>query len=316
MGPSTIPWRWAVTVLLLAAAHTRTSVQSFQITALPGRRRAPPFTASPFPLPRRPGSSALHMGLDVVTYLRTEWISAALCTNQTPRSADVCLQLGVVDARAVNFLPRTIQQLITSSMEPDGTVSLSIRRQLQQQADKRNAGKVVFADQRADALTETADESVDIVISLQAAATMVEKGLDWKKSIREAARVLKPGGRLLFVEQTEVEGESYLAYVERLYTFDNDATSDDQTPEDADERVPVFEVGSDDVDLVIVPHIAGVAVKAQEAGMSPKELAKKRSAEEDKKLADLALKAYERGSKRRRRQKKKKGNTAETTPSS
>jgi len=26
--------------------------------------------------------------LDPVTYLRTEWVSAALCTNQTPVSAD------------------------------------------------------------------------------------------------------------------------------------------------------------------------------------------------------------------------------------
>mmetsp|Transcript_16122 Transcript_16122/g.32461 ORF Transcript_16122/g.32461 Transcript_16122/m.32461 type:complete len:133 (-) Transcript_16122:2657-3055(-) len=51
---------------------------------------------------RRPSSSTtgLRMGLDLVTYLRTEWISAALCTNQTPRSADVCLQLGTEDGRA------------------------------------------------------------------------------------------------------------------------------------------------------------------------------------------------------------------------
>ena len=52
--------------------------------------------------PVRP-TTGLRMGLDLVTYLRTEWISAALCTNQTPRSADVCLQLGTEDGRAGTF---------------------------------------------------------------------------------------------------------------------------------------------------------------------------------------------------------------------
>ena len=53
--------------------------------------------------PVRPATTGLRMGLDLVTYLRTEWISAALCTNQTPRSADVCLQLGTEDGRAGKF---------------------------------------------------------------------------------------------------------------------------------------------------------------------------------------------------------------------
>ena len=55
-------------------------------------------------------TSQLSMAsLDPVTYLRTEWVSAALCTNQTPRSADRVLQLGVEDGRVVNFVPRTVR---------------------------------------------------------------------------------------------------------------------------------------------------------------------------------------------------------------
>lgn len=50
-----------------------------------------------------PSTTGLRMGLDLVTYLRTEWISAALCTNQTPRSADVCLQIGTEDGRAGTY---------------------------------------------------------------------------------------------------------------------------------------------------------------------------------------------------------------------
>lgn len=247
--------------------------------------------------------SSLMMGLDMVTYLRTEWVSAALCTNQTPRSADVCLQLGCEDGRAVTFIPKTIRELITSSAEPDGTLKISTRRQLKQQQDRRpGSAKVSFVDQRADDLKETPDESVDVVISLQAAAKMEENGLDWKKSIDEAARVLKPGGRLLFVEQTKIKGESYLEYIENLKPPLEKELGEDEE----DERLPVFEgVGWDDVDLVLEPHIAGVVIKSELAGMTPEELAKRESRKEKERIADLSIEAYERGMKKRKRKKKK-----------
>merc|ERR1712003_125150 len=149
-------------------------------------------------------STILHMAMDMVTYMRTEWISAALCTNQTPRSAKICLQLGCEDGRAVTFIPRTVRELQTSSAQADGKIPLSASRQLKQQAKRRGAARVTLIDQPADDLRETEDESVDVVISLQAADLMRQNGLDWKKSIDEAARVLKPGGRFLFVEQTEI----------------------------------------------------------------------------------------------------------------
>lgn len=252
------------------------------------------------------GHAKLKMGLDPVTYLRTEWVSAALCTNQTPRAADVCLQLGTEDGRAVTFIPRTIRELITSSAEANGELTLSARRALKQQQERRGAATVTYVDQPADDLRETADESVDVVISLQAAARMLENGLDWRKSIREAARVLKPGGRFLFVEQTELAGESYLEYVKSLMTLDG------SVPEDSAKRFPVFEeVGFDDVDLVIQPHIAGVAIKSPEAGMTPEERARKAAIEEQERLAALSIEAYERGIKKRKRKKKvKKEETA------
>ena len=54
-------------------------------------------------------SSLRATQLDPVTYLRTEWVSASLCTNQTPASADKVLQLGIEDGRIVNFVPRTVR---------------------------------------------------------------------------------------------------------------------------------------------------------------------------------------------------------------
>lgn len=238
------------------------------------------------------------MATDPITSLRTEWISAALCTNQIPRTFDTCVQLGSEDGRIVTFVPLTIREIITSSLEKDGILSVAARRRLKQSQQRRNAATVKYVDQPADDLNEIADESVDAVVCLQAAQKMHNNGLDWKKSVREAARVLKPGGRFLFVENTEINGESFLEYVEGLYSISGEA------PENIEELEPIFDVGYDEVDLVLSPHIAGVAVKTEEAGLGVDEIAKKRQAEERERLADLSIQAYERGLKKRKRKKK------------
>lgn len=248
-------------------------------------------------------TSPLHM-IDVVTSLRTEWVSAALCTNQTPRSADTCLQLGVQDGRIVTFVPRTIREIITSSIQSDGQITVAQRRQLQQRQEQRGAAKVKFVDQRADDLKETADASIDVVVSLQSAEKMLENGLDWKRSVREAARVLKPGGRLLFVERTEINGESYLEYVQSIYTVSGEMIPDEEG------RSPLFDdVGFDDVDLVLTPHVAGVAIKSENAGLTAEQIARKNAQMEKERIADLSIEAYERGMKKRKKKKKKKTTT-------
>lgn len=253
------------------------------------------------------------MGLDLVTYLRTEYISAALCTNQIPRASDVCLQLGTDDGRAVTFIPKTIRELITSSAESDGKLTLSARRALKQQQERRKAATVQYIDQPSDDLSQTADESVDVVISLQAAEKMRENGLDWKRSIREAARVLKPGGRFLFVEQTTIDGDEYLEYAGNLLSW-KDEDQGKEIPE-GEEVYPIFEcVGFDDVDLVITPHVAGVFVKSEEAGMTPEERKAKEAADAKAKQAELSINAFERGLKKRKKKKKgKKGATTEAS---
>ena len=255
------------------------------------------------------------MGLDLVTYLRTEFISAALVTNQTPRSADVCVQIGTEDGRAVNFVPRTIRTLITSSAEADGKLTVSARRQLKQQAERRQAAEVDMVDQCADNLVEVEDNSVDVVISMTAANRMKENGQNWKRSVQEAARVLKPGGRLLFVEPTDIGGESYLSYVQNLFTqFRPAEGSDDAETEEDEEEIPTFpvfdEVGFDEIDFVLVPHIAGVAIKAEDADLSPKEKAEKVANEEMDKAADFSIAALESGIKKRRKKRKKKAAAA------
>jgi len=243
----------------------------------------------------------LQMGLDMVTYMRVEWIAAALCTNQTPRSADVCLQLGCEDGRAVTFVPRTIERLITSTVEADGILPVAVERQLKQQEKTRNAGRVQIVNQRADDLKEVENETVDVVLSLAACERMIENGLDWKKSIQEAARVLKPGGRLLFVEPPEINGESFLDYLANLSV----QTIPQEGSEANDEAMHVFEpLGYDDVDLVLKPHVAGVVIKSEDAGLTKKEREMKAKNAEQDKYAEISITAFERGLKKRKRKKK------------
>merc|ERR1712161_2746 len=143
-----------------------------------------------------------------------------------------------------------------------------------------------------------------------------EKGLDWKKSVQEAARVLKSGGRFLFVEQTTIDGQSYLDYVGNLGTQIVEKREEDDNSTNEAEVYPTFKcMGYDDVDLVLVPHIASVFVKSEDAGMTSKEKElkeknKEKNAEQDR-MAELSLSAFERGIKKRKRKKKKK--TASTT---
>jgi SAM-dependent methyltransferase len=169
---------------------------------------------------------------------------------------------------------------------------------------------------------------VDVVVSLQAAQRMHDNGLDWKQSIQEAARVLKPGGRFLFVESSTVNGESYLDYLIGLSENGGveikggleglDATENEGSGGDNDEaadgdietskRSPLFdEVGYDQVDMVLQPHIAGVAIKASDADLTVAEKAQKRAQEESDRMAELSFDVFERGLKKRKRKKKKAG---------
>jgi SAM-dependent methyltransferase len=145
---------------------------------------------------------------------------------------------------------------------------------------------------------------------------MKETGLDWKKSIQEAARVLKPGGRFLFVEQSELDGVNYLEYVGNLGTgYEENPQSAEEESEDSDEdeddeAFPIFEcIGYDDVDLVLVPHVAAVFVKSEDAGLTAAERAARESKQEEERLAEVSITAFERGLKKRKRKKKKKAAT-------
>lgn len=270
------------------------------------------------PAHRRRHRVGLQMGsdLDIVTYLRTEWVSAAICTNQIPEASKSVLQLGTDDGRAVNFVPLTVEELITSSAEEDGTVSMTCRRQLKQQKERRGSGlTLTYIDQPADDLKEVENDSVDAVISLQAADRMRVNGMDWKKSVKEVARVLKPGGRFIFVEKTDIEGDNYVdevmgvTYVQNTDSVKKStrkaALTEEEIAQEEDVN-PTFEmVGYDMVDYVLVPHVAGVVEKAMYSGMTASDIEAQKAVDSKARMAELSITAFERGLKKRKKKKKK-----------
>lgn len=137
--------------------------------------------------------------------------------------------------------------------------------------------------------------------------------------------MLKPGGRFLFVESSTVNGESYLDYLiglsenggveikgglEATENEGSEGENDEAAEDDIEtlKRSPLFdEVGYDQVDMVLQPHIAGVAIKASDADLTVEQKAQKRAQEESDRMAELSFDVFERGLKKRKRKKKKAG---------
>jgi hypothetical protein len=55
---------------------------------------------------------------------------------------------------------------------------------------------------------------------------------------------------------------------------------------------------------VLTPHIAGVVVKSELAGLTSAEIAARSKKKEQERIADLTIDAFERGLKRRKMKKK------------
>jgi hypothetical protein len=66
----------------------------------------------------------------------------------------------------------------------------------------------------------------------------------------------------------------------------------------------------------LVPHIAGVAIKSADAGLTSEELLKREEEEKKDRLAELSIAAYERGIKKRRKKKTSGRSSAQTSTES
>merc|ERR1711957_214780 len=101
-------------------------------------------------------------------------------------------------------------------------------------------------------------------------------------------------------------GDSYVEEVMSVKSVQNknDKSTDSDEVEDVN---PTFEmVGYDEVDYVLVSHVAGVVEKAMYSGMTASAIEAQKAVESKARMAELSIDAFERGLKRRKKKKKKK----------
>jgi len=118
-----------------------------------------------------------------------------------------------------------------------------------------------------DGIAETlpaADESVDFVISTLVLCSVVNQ----KRALEEVARVLKPGGKFLFIEHVAARRGSWLRWMQRfvkpLWRRMGDGCHPDRETRAALENVGFASLDIEEFEAplpVVGPHIAGTAVK-------------------------------------------------------
>jgi len=130
--------------------------------------------------------------------------------------------------------------------------------------------KIELRDGIAEALP-AADESVDFVIGTLVLCSVVNQ----KRALQEVARVLKPGGKFLFIEHVAARRGSWLHGMQRLVKPLWRRMGDGCHP-DRETRTALESIGFASIEIqefeaplpVVSPHIAGTAVKR---GPSPSE---------------------------------------------
>lgn len=73
-------------------------------------------------------------------------------------------------------------------------------------------------------------------------------------------------------------------------------------------------MGYDDVDLVIVPHVAGVVFKSENGGLTMAQIKKRSKNNKKEKRSEVSISVLERGVRRRRKKKKSKKDTDDNDP--
>jgi ubiquinone/menaquinone biosynthesis C-methylase UbiE len=124
--------------------------------------------------------------------------------------------------------------------------------------------KIELRDGTAEKLP-AADESVDFVISTLVLCSV----MDQKRALEEVARVLKPGGKLLFIEHVAARRGSWLYRIQHLVKPLWRRMGDGCHP-DRETRMALESAGFASIEIeefvaplpVVSPHIVGTAVKS------------------------------------------------------
>mmetsp|Transcript_59196 Transcript_59196/g.116143 ORF Transcript_59196/g.116143 Transcript_59196/m.116143 type:complete len:244 (+) Transcript_59196:144-875(+) len=122
-------------------------------------------------------------------YWKREYITAAMLSRQVPSSASVVLELYPDDGKRFYYYPSTVSQIVVVPL----TWPLEAKKEteLRIAANKVVPPKLLAVKQTMQTMDTNA---VDVVVCVQALKSLGREGLG------DAHRVLKPGGRLIFVE--------------------------------------------------------------------------------------------------------------------
>lgn len=140
------------------------------------------------------GGALSFLLVRAIVYFRMQYIVAAMLGRHVPRGGARVVDLNIGPGRNLYYLPKDVIQVI--AIDPKGSQQL-----LQNQAIQ--AGIPVEVRTRDFESTQFPSESFDAVISVYGITE--KRGKKISSVLKEAARVLKPGKPLIFVESTESE---------------------------------------------------------------------------------------------------------------
>lgn len=148
-------------------------------------------------------SSSLTMGLfDYMNplYWKQEYVVAATLANQIPASAAIVMEMYAADGKRFFYYPDSVVQVVVSP-----PLSERIGGSTDSEKQKKEEKALLDAGARArksviqKRLAETPSNTIDAVVMVAGAVQRVAK----EGKLSDVSRVLKPGGRLVFVEKNE-----------------------------------------------------------------------------------------------------------------
>ena len=195
MGMSLPLIRW---LLCLWALQTAAFIPSGLRVQQRHRRRHP---LSPSRTPAQTPPLCMNL-LDYVNpmYWKREYLVGAVLGSQVPPAAAVVLELYAEDAKRFFYYQSSVVQVVVAPPLSEQLAAKGLGRAEVEKAEKEMTEAAGRAKKSVlmKPLDGTPSNSVDAVVCVQAARRVAEAG-----RLSDLARVLKPGGRVVFLEEPE-----------------------------------------------------------------------------------------------------------------
>ena len=186
-------------------------------------------------------------GTRTALYASLQYATAGFLGRQIARES-VVVELGV-DTKNLYYYPKSTKMVI--GVDPDVNAELVNRMSIETQIPVLPRATVIAGTAEAEMFWGQSAASVDAVVTTGCLAKLSDEEV--KTVAKKAARVLKPGGRFIFVEPALGDrGQKLFDAIESTMTFDEPIQFDGKW-----------------ATMPLVPHAIGVAIKKSEpAGAS------------------------------------------------